>query len=48
MDFLKKENIQILDHSLEAVCAVKILVSKQLEATVKARIAQIIGAPLNG
>lgn len=48
MDFLKKEKIQILDQRLEAVCAVKILVSKQLEATVKARIAQIIGAPLNG
>jgi uncharacterized YigZ family protein len=48
MDFLKKEKIQILDQSLEAVCAVKILVSKQLEATVKARIAQIIGGPLNG
>lgn len=48
MDFLKKEKIQILDQRLEAVCAVKILVSKQLEATVEARIAQIIGAPLNG
>lgn len=48
MDFLKKEKIQILDQRLEAVCAVKILVSKQLEATVKARIAQIIGVPLNG
>lgn len=48
MDFLKKEKIQILDQSLEAVCVVKILFSKQLEATFEARIAQIIGAPLNG
>lgn len=48
MDFLKKEKIQILDQSLEAVCAVKILVSKQVEVTVKARLAHIIGAPING
>lgn len=48
MDFLKKEKIQILDQSLETFCVVKILVSKQVEATIKARIAQIIGATLNG
>lgn len=48
MDFLKKEKIQILDQSLETFCVVKILVSKQVEVTIKARIAQIIGATLNG
>jgi uncharacterized YigZ family protein len=48
MDFLKKEKIQILDQRLETFCVVKILVSKQVEATIKARIAQIIGATLTG
>ena len=48
MDYIKREKIQILTQSLEAVCVVKILVSKQIETTVKARLAHIIGAPING
>ena len=48
MDYIKREKIQILTQSLEAVCVVKILVSKQIETTVKARLAHIIGAPIIG
>jgi len=48
MDFLKKEKIQIVAQRIDADCLVKISVSKQIEATIKARLDHILVAPING